>query len=96
MNVDVEIYVSNLKKFFKDNPEQLKILIGEMDSVEFFSRLKEVSENNYETKGEVELTKSQIAEVIATMFKETVIEPEIRNHINNAIQKTSFGNIFLN
>lgn len=96
MNVDVEIYVSNLKKFFKDNPDQLKILIGEMDSVEFFSRLKEVSENNYETKGEVELTKSQIAEVIATMFKETVIEPEIRNHVNNAIQKTSFGNIFLN
>lgn len=96
MNVDVEIYVSNLKKFFKDNPDQLKILIGEMDSVEFFSRLKEVSENNYETKGEVELTKSQIAEVIATMFKENVIEPEIRNHVNNAIQKTSFGNIFLN
>ena len=47
MNVDIEIYVSNLKKFFKDNPDQLKILIGEMDQVEFFSRLKDVSESNY-------------------------------------------------
>jgi hypothetical protein len=96
MNVDVEIYVSNLKKFFKDNPDQLKILIGDMDKVDFFYRLKEVSENNYETKGEVELTKSQIAEVIAQMYNDTVIKVEIEKYLNQPIQKTKFGNIFLN
>jgi DNA primase large subunit len=96
MNVDIEIYVLNLKKFFKDNPDQLKILIGEMDQVEFFSRLKDVSESNYKTKGEVELTKSQIAEVIATMFKEFVIQPDIENYLNRPIQRTKFGDIFLN
>jgi hypothetical protein len=96
MNVDVEIYISNLKKFFKDNPDQLKILIGEMDMYDFFDRLRYVSENNYDTKGEVELTKSQIAEVIAIMYKEHVIKPEIERFMKQPIMDTKFGKIFLN
>jgi hypothetical protein len=35
-NVDIEIYMANLVKFFDNNPEQLKILIGDIDGDVFF------------------------------------------------------------
>ena len=46
MDVDVQIYISNLKQFFKNNPNDLMVLIGDANHDKFFELVeKQVLEN---------------------------------------------------
>ena len=40
-NVDVDIYVNQFISFFDKNPEELKILIGDVDKNEFYLKVTE-------------------------------------------------------
>jgi len=60
MNVDVEIYMNNIIKFFKENPNDLLNLVPKIKEEEFYSKLREVANQNYEKGEEVNLTKNQI------------------------------------
>jgi len=40
MNVDVEIYLKQIFHFFDVNPDQLKILIGDMSKDKFYDKIK--------------------------------------------------------
>jgi hypothetical protein len=60
MNVDVEIYMNNIIKFFKENPNDLLNLVPKTKEEEFYSKLREVANQNYEKGEEVNLTKNQI------------------------------------
>jgi hypothetical protein len=60
MNVDVEIYMNNIIKFFKENPNNLLNLVPKTKEEEFYSKLREVANQNYEKGEEVNLTKNQI------------------------------------
>ena len=67
MDVDVQIYLSNLKQFFKNNPNDLMELIGNSNQDMFFELVeKQVLENQ---KGEdgLELTKKQIIDIVVGM-----------------------------
>lgn len=72
MNIDVELYMSNFKKFFEKNPEQLKQLIGDIYYEEFFNGVKKiVEENNKEEHTSLEPTKNQLIKLILDLNGET-------------------------
>ena len=66
MSVDVEIYMNNIIKFFRENPNDLLNLVPKTKEEEFYSKLREVAIQNYEKGEEVNLTKNQIV-VICSM-----------------------------
>ena len=89
MNLDVEIYMNNVIKFFRENPNDLLNLVSKEKEEFFYIKIKEVAIKNYEKGEDVSLTQSQILHLCSEINqpKETKI---------NATQKTIFGNLFLN
>jgi hypothetical protein len=65
MNVEVEIYMSNMIKFFKENPNDLINLIPKIKEEEFYFKLRETAIKNYEKGEEVNLTKNQLITICA-------------------------------
>lgn len=60
MNLEVEIYMNNIQKFFKENPEELKKLVPEDKKNEFFDKIRELAIENSEKGEDVTLTQKQI------------------------------------
>lgn len=89
MNLDVEIYMNNVIKFFRENPNDLLNLVSKDKEEFFYKKVKEVATKNYEKGEDVILTHSQILDLCSEINhpKETKI---------NATQKTIFGDLFLN
>jgi hypothetical protein len=94
-NVDIEVYISNLINFFEKNPNDLMVLIGNTQKEEFYTKLKEKSFKNFEKGEDYILTKSQIVEVVLEL-KLPSIGNEKTNEVEKIVQKTIFGDIFLN
>ena len=63
MSVDVEIYINNLIKFFRENPKDLLNLIPKEKEDEFYIRVKEVSYTNYEKGEDAPLTQKQLIDI---------------------------------
>lgn len=91
-NIDIEIYISNLISFFENNPNDLMILIGDLQKDEFYKKLREQSEKNLEEGKDIVLSKEQIVNVVVEL-KIPDIAPK---NLNKLIQKTKFGDIILN
>jgi hypothetical protein len=93
--VDIDIYVSQVIRFFESNPDDLKTLIGDLDKETFYERMKEDIIKNDEEKNDPTLTRQQMIDIVVKLYKEreTVIEPEV---INAAFFHTEFGDICLN
>ena len=97
MNVDIEIYISQLITFFEKNPGDFMNLVGEVQKEEFFQKMKEKSIENYEKGEDFVLTKQQIIDVVVDLKS-----PELNQKLSYAkkvkgfIQKTKFGDIILN
>lgn len=91
MSVDVNIYMNNIIKFFKDNPEELLSLIPKNKEDVFYERIKEVAILNANNGNEVSLTKKQLIDVCLELnnFSKTQKPSDI-------FQKTNFGYICLN
>ena len=91
MNVDVQIYLSNFKSFFNNNPNDLINLIGDGDKDKFFEMVQESVIENYEKGEDLELTKKQLIDIMLILTKDRVEEK-----VENFILKGPYGNIFLN
>ena len=63
MNVDVEVYISGLVKFFKENPKDLLSLVPKNKEQDFYRMLKEFSFENYKKGDDYVLTRKQIIEI---------------------------------
>jgi hypothetical protein len=64
-NLEIEIYMTNFKGFFDKNPEQLKQLIGSIDSQKFFDGVRNiVEENSKDEEKELEPTRKQLIGLI--------------------------------
>jgi hypothetical protein len=87
MNLDVEIYMNNVIKFFKENPNDLLNLVSKDKEEFFYKKVKEVAIKNYEKGEDVILTHSQILDLCSEINQSKEIQ---------AIQKTIFGDLFLN
>jgi hypothetical protein len=94
-NVDIEVYISNLINFFENNPNDLMVLIGNLQKEDFYKKLKERSIKNFENGDDYILTKNQIVEVVLEL-KLPILEEEKKIQIDKIIQRTKFGDIILN
>jgi hypothetical protein len=83
MNVDVEIYLNGVIKFFKSNPKDL------------FTLIREVSLINLDKGDDVSLTQKQILEICLILNGKDPNTPKIKP-ADNYIFETKFGTIFLN
>jgi hypothetical protein len=86
-NIDVDIYLTQLKKFFKDNPSDLTAIIGNIDSDLFYEEVRNQAILNIEKGEEVQLTQIQILNIIVKLS---------RLKKNPLFIETQFGKICLN
>lgn len=93
-NVDIEIYFSKFKTFFKENPKELFNLIGKGSPDEFFNEVYSKILENDEKGEELELTQKQIIDIVLKINK---MGYEKEEQVPNSIFfKTKFGDICLN
>ena len=91
-NVDIEIYVSQIVRFFDKNPNELKILIGDLDKAIFYQRIKNRATENHLNGEDVSLTRSQMIDIVVQMHREKE-ESKIKK---NLYMSHYMGNICLN
>lgn len=95
MSVDVEIYVSQFKTFFQENPEDLTNLIGKADPDQFFLRVYHQALQNLEEGNDIELTQKQLINIIVDLNdKDIKVQDELEFKV--PIMKTQFGDFILN
>lgn len=95
MSVDVEIYVSQFKTFFQENPEDLANLIGKADPNQFFLRVYHQALQNLEEGNDIELTQKQLINIIVELNdKDIKVQDDLE--IKVPIMKTQFGDFILN
>lgn len=63
MNIEVEIYISNLKSFFNTNREELYTLIPKGYEDMFFDKIRDYSIGNHEKGEDIYLTKDQMLNI---------------------------------
>ena len=92
MNIDVQIYISQIKTFFDENPNELVSLIGDTDPEKFFIEMEKMALMNHEKGEDVQLTQKQMLEILVELNKEErmVIDTFA------PISETKFGTIYLN
>lgn len=94
MNVDIDIYMNNIIKFFRENPNDLLNLVPKNKEQALYSKIKEVAILNFNKGEEVGLTQTQLINVC---FEVNYVEQQMMDEFSKEItQKTIFGNIFLN
>lgn len=91
-NIDVEVYFSQFKEFFKSNPDELTKIIGNGSAEDFFNEVYTVVHQNYENGEEIELTRNQIIEIV---LKINMMAPDEKEPMQ-IFQNTKFGEICLN
>ena len=96
-NLDIELYLSQLMKFFEENPTELKTLIGDCDKALFFEKIKEQCFFNLEKGDDVILTQTQLINVVRDLVSIGHIKvKEPIEDIVGAFQDTNLGRIYLN
>lgn len=71
MSVDVEIYMNNIIKFFKQNPKDLLNLVPQDKEEEFYIKIRKIASQNLEQGKEVGLTQKQLIEVCKELNTKT-------------------------
>jgi hypothetical protein len=79
MNVDIEIYLSGMVKFFKDNPKDLLSLVPKDKENDFYLMLRKYSCDNFDKGDDYVLTRSQILEICVQLndSKNILIFPKL-------------------
>jgi hypothetical protein len=101
MNVDIEVYLSGMVKFFKDNPKDLLSLVPKDKENDFYSMLRKYSCDNFDKGDDYVLTRSQILEicvqlndsknilVFPKLFKENELE-ELKSRLDKALNEEEY------
>lgn len=63
MNVDLEIYINNIKKFFKNNPKDLVSLVPQDKEEELYLKIRDRALKNVDEGLNPVLTQKQIIEI---------------------------------
>ena len=92
MNVDVEIYMSEFVRFFKENPDDLINLIGKAKQEDFFNGVRQLAEKNWEEGNDIQLTQKQMIEICAELNGKPIVDKKIKA----VMVKTNFGFYSLN
>jgi hypothetical protein len=93
MSVDVEIYMNNIIKFFKENPKDLLNLVPKNKEEEFYVKIREVALVNADKGEDANLTQKQLMEICVILNGK---HPVIDKKIKGIFIETKYGNICLN
>jgi hypothetical protein len=97
MNVDVEIYINNIVKFFKSNPNDLLNLVPKEKEDEFYDKIREVAIENADKGEDAPLTQKQMIDICVVLNGKTPKEDKVvEEKLESYIMGTKFGPIFLN
>jgi hypothetical protein len=97
MNVDVEIYINNIVKFFKSNPNDLLNLVPKEKEDEFYNKIREVAIENADKGEDAPLTQKQMIDICVVLNGKTPKEDKVvEEKLESYIMGTKFGPIFLN
>jgi hypothetical protein len=70
-------------------------LIGELQKDEFYLKLRQRCEKNVEEGKDITLTKEQMINIVVDLKIPDIVDKQ-EVVVNNIVQKTKFGEIFLN
>jgi hypothetical protein len=73
---EVLIYIQTVKTYFKNSEDAREYFIGNSSEEVFFQHLGEISQKNFETKGEVMLDKEQFELLRRTIAVITIVQQE--------------------
>ena len=101
MNVDIEVYLSGIVKFFKDNPKDLLSLVPKDKENDFYLMLRKYSCDNYDKGDDYVLTRSQILEICIQLndskkflvFPKLMEESELdglKSRLDNALKNEEY------
>ncbi len=93
MNLDVEIYMNSVIKFFNENPKDLMNFVSQERKEEFFKKIKEVALKNAEKGEEVILTQQQFIDICLVINDKPHLTQQF---INKTHLKTEYGYICWN
>ena len=93
MSVDVEIYMNNILKFFRENQKDLLNLVPKNKEEEFYVKIREKASDNYDKGVEVTLTHKQLIEICVELNKKKPIEEYLDERV---FKDGPFGQICLN
>jgi hypothetical protein len=97
MNVDVEIYINNIVKFFKSNPNDLLNLVPKEKENEFYDKIREVAIENADKGEDAPLTQKQMIDICVVLNgKKPKEDKVVEEKLESYIMGTKFGPIFLN
>lgn len=93
MSVEVEIYLRNIIKFFKENPKDLLNLIPKEVEENFYEKIKLKAHENITEGMDAALTQKQLLEICVVLNREFTVslDPEVKY-----FQNTKHGKICLN
>lgn len=94
MSVDVEIYMNNIIKFFRDNPNDLLNLVPKTKEQDFYKKIREIAINNYDKGEDVSLTQSQFIEICVEINGKKKKDAE--TSVEHLFVETKFGRYSLN
>lgn len=83
--------MSNIQKFFKDNPKDLMNLVPKEKENDFYVMIREVAEQNFEKNGEAGLTRNQLLEICKELNT-----PKEQTKTSKVIVMTPYGGYSLN
>ena len=89
MNIEVQIYISQIKTFFNENPKELTNLIGNVEPEKFFDEMELIATKNFDNGEDVQLTQSQMLDILVKINTNNRYTPPL-------FMKTKFGKIYLN
>ena len=91
MSIDIDIYMTQFKGFFDKNPQQLRMLIGDVNTEKFFDGIRTiVEENSKKEDSPLEPTRKQILTLIVSLnggTKEIVekkLIPFMKHHMGSS------------
>jgi hypothetical protein len=97
MNVDVEIYINNIVKFFKSNPKDLLNLVPKEREEDFYGKIREVAIENSDKGKDAPLTQKQMIDICVVLNGKTPKEDKVvEEKLESYIMGTKFGPMFLN
>lgn len=89
MNIDVQIYISQIKTFFNENPNELINLIGNVESEKFFDEMEIIATKNFDNGEDVQLTQRQMLDILVKINTNNSYTPPL-------FMETKLGKIYLN
>jgi hypothetical protein len=95
-NLEVDIYINQIKGFFEKNPDSLKELIGDLDKEKFYNNVRKIAIKNFEENDDVTLSKDQMLNIVVEMYNDLKQESKTKSNVEKVFENFHFGKICLN